>query len=326
MLNTSNIELTYTINSGQRYIIDKIKTNVDPVFDKKIFFPLQESYRKITGDYYSPFKIKELLEEIDEIIDENNLQFVEHNVQEKVGEKSISLQFNIFEGEKILVERINVLGNNVTNEEVIRSELLLDEGDPFTKIKLDKSISNIKSRRIFKSVTPEIKSGSSSDLKTIEIKVEEQPTGEISAGAGIGTEGGSFAFVVKENNWLGEGKRVGVDFDISSETIKGELNYVNPNYDLLGNSLRYNLTNITNDKPDQGYENKIFALGVGTSFEQFRDVYTSLGISASYDDLRTDSSASSSLKRMLESSQKYQESMVLVLIKEIDHLCQQVDS
>ena len=154
MLNTSNIELTYTINSGQRYIIDKIKTNVDPVFDKKIFFPLQESYRKITGDYYSPFKIKELLEEIDEIIDENNLQFVEHNVQEKVGEKSISLQFNIFEGEKILVERINVLGNNVTNEEVIRSELLLDEGDPFTKIKLDKSISNIKSRRIFKSVTP----------------------------------------------------------------------------------------------------------------------------------------------------------------------------
>ena len=124
MLNTSNIELTYTINSGQRYIIDKIKTNVDPVFDKKIFFPLQESYRKITGDYYSPFKIKELLEEIDEIIDENNLQFVEHNVQEKVGEKSISLQFNIFEGEKILVERINVLGNNVTNEEVIRSELL----------------------------------------------------------------------------------------------------------------------------------------------------------------------------------------------------------
>ena len=297
MLNTSNIELTYTINSGQRYIIDKIKTNVDPVFDKKIFFPLQESYRKITGDYYSPFKIKELLEEIDEIIDENNLQFVEHNVQEKVGDKSISLQFNIFEGEKILVERINVLGNNVTNEEVIRSELLLDEGDPFTKIKLDKSISNIKSRRIFKSVTPEIKSGSSSDLKTIEIKVEEQPTGEISAGAGIGTEGGSFAFVVKENNWLGEGKRVGVDFDISSETIKGELNYVNPNYDLLGNSLRYNLTNITNDKPDQGYENKIFALGVGTSFEQFRDVYTSLGISASYDDLRTDSSASSSLKK-----------------------------
>ena len=84
MLNTSNIELTYTINSGQRYIIDKIKTNVDPVFDKKIFFPLQESYRKITGDYYSPFKIKELLEEIDEIIDENNLQFVEQMFKKKL--------------------------------------------------------------------------------------------------------------------------------------------------------------------------------------------------------------------------------------------------
>ena len=47
----------------------------------------------------------------------------------------ISLIFNIFEGEKILVERINITGNNITNEDVIRGELILDEGDPFTKLK-----------------------------------------------------------------------------------------------------------------------------------------------------------------------------------------------
>ena len=64
--------------------------------------------------------------------------------------KKINIVFNIFEGEKILVERINIIGNNVTNEDVIRGELILDEGDPFTKLNLDKSISEIKSRNIFK--------------------------------------------------------------------------------------------------------------------------------------------------------------------------------
>ena len=57
------------------------------------------------------------------LIDKNNLQFVEHNVQEEVQEKTISINFNIFEGKRELVERINITGNNITNESVIRGEL-----------------------------------------------------------------------------------------------------------------------------------------------------------------------------------------------------------
>ena len=79
--------------------------------------------------------------------------------------------------------------------------------------------------------------------------------------------------------------------------MKGQINYQNPNYDLLGNSLNYNLTNVTNDKPDQGYENKLLSTGISTSFEQFKNIYTSLGLDFSYDDLRTTNNASSSLKK-----------------------------
>ena len=75
------------------------------------------------------------------MIQANNLQFVEHQVQEIIEGDQISLSFNIFEGNKVLVEEINILGNNVTNENVIRSELLVDEGDPLTEINLNKSIS-----------------------------------------------------------------------------------------------------------------------------------------------------------------------------------------
>ena len=142
-------ELVYTIDEGKRFTINKISTNVDEVFDKDLFFPLNEVYKKYVGDYYSPFKVKKLLEEIDELIDDNSLQFIEHNVQETIVGNGINIVFNIFEGEKTSVERINITGNNITNEDVIRGELILDEGDPFTKLNLDKSISEIKDRNIF---------------------------------------------------------------------------------------------------------------------------------------------------------------------------------
>ena len=294
---SGNADLIYSIDEGQRYTVNKIAINVDKVFDKKLFFPLNKSFEKQAGDYYSPFKVKKLLDELDELIDDNNLQFVEHNVQEVIKGDSINIIFNVYEGEKKLVERINITGNNITNEDVIRGELILDEGDPFTKLNLEKSIAEIKQRNIFKDVRYDVIDGSENNLKIININVEEKPTGEISAGAGIGTDGGTFAITVKENNWLGEGKAVTFDMQVDAESLAGTISYNDPNYDFLGNSLNYSISSETNDKPDQGYENSIISAGIGTSFEQYKDVIASLSLFASRDDLKTDSTASDSLKK-----------------------------
>ena len=294
---SENINLYYSIEAGKRYIFAKIETVLDSTFDKEIFFPLREKYNDLIGTYYSPFKIKKILEEIDIIIENKNLQFVEHSVQETIEGDKINLAFNIKEGKKIIVERINIKGNNVTNESVIRSELLLDEGDPFTNLNLDKSVAKLKSKNIFNRVKSEVLPGSSDDQKIIEINIEEKPTGELSAGAGVGTNGGTFAFDIQENNWLGEGKVVGINVELSEESLKGKLFYTNPNYDLLGNSIEYHIQNTSNDKPDQGYENKLITFGAGTSFEQYKDIYTNLSLNFSYDDLRTNSNASASLQK-----------------------------
>ena len=103
----------------------------------------------------------------------DNLQFIEHNVEEVKNENSIEIKFNIFEFEKTLVERINIKGNNVTEESVVRSELLLDEGDPFTNINLDKSIAKIKSRNIFITVTAKVKNGSQDNLKLLTLLLKK---------------------------------------------------------------------------------------------------------------------------------------------------------
>ncbi len=290
-------DLVYSIDEGKRYTIKKISTNVDPVFDKNIFFPLNQVFQKYVGDYYSPFKIKKILEELDELIDNNNLQFVEHNVQEVLDGDTINIVLNVFEGEKTLVERINITGNTVTNEDVIRGELIIDEGDPLTTLNLEKSISEIKARSIFKNVKYNVKDGSEKNLKIINIEVEEKPTGEISAGAGIGTNGGTFQIGIRENNWLGEGKSVSFDVEVDAESLSGTLAFLNPNYDFLGNSLDYSISSVQNDKPDQGYENTLVSGKIGTSFEQYKDVRVSLGLDASYDDLRTNDTASASLKK-----------------------------
>ena len=294
---SGNVELIYSIDAGTRYIIKKITTDVDPVFNKDLFYPLNKKYKKLLGSYYSPFKIKKLLEEIDDLIENNNLQFVEHNVQEIIENDSIIIKFNIVEGEKVLVERINVLGNSITNENVIRSELLLDEGDPFTNLALDKSVSKIKSRNIFSSVKSSVSDGSSDNLKKIEISVVEQPTGEISAGAGVGTNGGSFAFDIKENNWLGEGKNIRFNVEVDQESLSGTIDVTDPNYDLLGNSLTYSIFSNTNSKPDQGYENNLVGTSIGTAFEQYKNLFASVDFSATFDDLKTDSTATASLKK-----------------------------
>ncbi len=294
---SGNANLVYSIEEGNRFTINKISTNIDKVYDKEIFFPLNKTFKKYAGDFYSPFKIKKILEELDELIEKNNLQFVEHNVQESIENDSINVVLNVFEGEKTLVERINITGNNITNEDVIRGELKVDEGDPYTKLNIDKSISELKARNIFKNIKYEVLDGTENNLKIININVEEKPTGEISAGAGIGTNGGSFALNVKENNWLGQGKSVAFEIEVDRESLAGVLSYVDPNYDFLGNALRYSISSENNDKPDQGYENTLVSAGIGTTFEQYKDVDVSLGINASHDDLRTDESASSSLQK-----------------------------
>ena len=297
ILKSGDVNLVYSIDAGTRYIIRKINTNLDPTFDNKLFIELNKQYGKFIGEYYSPFKVQKLLESIDELIEKNNLQFVEHNVKEIVDEDSITIEFNIFEGEKVLVERINIIGNNITNESVIRGELLLDEGDPYTKIKLDKSVSKIRARNIFKNVTSKISSGKDGNLKIIDITVDEKPTGEISAGAGIGTNGGSFGVAISENNWLGEGKKVQFEIETDEETLSADILYTDPNYNFLGNQISYSLFSRSNDKPDQGFENTLVGAGISTKFEQYKNLFTSLGTSVSYDDLRTIDTASTALKK-----------------------------
>ena len=239
------------------------------------------------------------MDKIDKLSELKELQFINHNVEETLEGNGVEVKINIFEGDKVIIERVNITGNSVTNDSVIRSALIIDEGDPYSTLLVNKSINEIKARNIFGKVQHEILPGSSADLKVLHIKVEEKATGEIMAGAGIGTQGTSFQFAVKENNWLGKGIKLESSINLSDEKVSGDIFIVNPNYNYSGNAVNVGVDVSSTDRStSSGFESSRTGFQLGTSFEQYQNFYISPRITAAYEDIEVDSTASSAVQKM----------------------------
>ena len=291
--------LTYSINAGTRYRFKKIFADVSPALDQNVFVALEDEFSKLVGKYYSQKMLNSLLEKIDKLSESKELQFINHNILETLEGNGVEVKINIFEGEKFIIERINIVGNSITNDSVIRGEMIVDEGDPFSALLVKKSINKIKSRNIFGAVEQKVTEGSSKDLKILEIRVEEKATGEIMAGAGVGTEGTSFQLAVSENNWLGRGINLVSAFNLSQEKISGNISVTNPNYNFTGNAVSVALDVSSTDRStNTGYKSSETGFLLGTSFEQYEDIFISPKILVSYEDVEADSSASDSIKQM----------------------------
>ena len=306
-LTSSNVEysegegfvLTYSINAGKRYKFKKIFADVSEALDSSAFFSLEPEFNKLVGQYYSQIKLYSLLEKIDKLSEQKELQFVNHSLLETLDDDGIEVKINIFEGKKFIIEKINIAGNTITNDSVIRGELLVDEGDPFSELLVNKSLNKIRGRNIFGKVEQKTLSGSTDDLKILEINVEEKATGEIMAGAGVGTEGTSFMFSVRENNWLGKGVHLTSALSLSEERVSGNIAVTDPNYNFSGNSVSTSLNVSATDRTAAtGFKSSKTGFSLGTSFEQYENIYISPALGIDYEDIEAESTASDSIKKM----------------------------
>ena len=291
--------LTYSIEAGNRYRFNKIFANVSESLDQNAFLSLETEFNKLVGKYYSQIKLNSVLEKIDKLSEQKELQFINHSVLETLDGDSVEVKINIFEGKKVIIERINIVGNSITNDAVIRGEMIVDEGDPFSVLLVNKSINEIKARNIFGKVEYKMLPGSSDDLRVLEINVEEKSTGEIMAGAGFGTDGTSFMFSVSENNWMGKGVQLESSLSISEEQIIGGIMVNNPNYNFTGNAVNMAFDISSTDRSaSSGFKSKKTKFDLGTSFEQYEDVFFSPEIDVAYEDVKVDASASTAIKNM----------------------------
>ena len=296
MLNEKEFELIYNIVPNNRFFFNKISLELPVDFDQTNFEDLNKLFKKLNGEKYSLFIIEKILKEIDKIILDEEYKTLKTEVNENIFDNKINLTFSINEGQKFIVERINIYGNNITQENVIRNQLLIDEGDEFNSILTSKSINNIQSLNIFKSVDSKI-IDNDNNSKIIDITIEEKATGEIMAGAGFGTDGSSLSFAVKENNYLGRGIKLVSELTVSEETIKGQFNVNNPNFRNSDKSINLNIQSLETDKlTDSGYKTNKTGFGFGTNFEYQDDVFIGLGQNSFYEKIETNSSASTRQK------------------------------
>ena len=226
IIDSNNFELIFNIEAGNKYNFNKLELQIPTSFNTNNFKDINKTLKKLQNKTYSLNQIEKILDEIDKISLNKQYEFIKATYVEQAYENKIDLKIKIVETEKKFVEKINIFGNYITNENVIRNSILTDEGDAFNEILFNKSVNNIKSTNIFKTVKTKIKDGSSDQFKIIDIIVDEKPTGEIAAGAGTGTTGSSVSFAISENNYLGEGTKLNLNTTVSDNTVRGRFSII----------------------------------------------------------------------------------------------------
>ena len=297
LITEDTFELIYNIDAGVKTYFNDISLILPNDFDYEKFKTVKNYFNEIKDKPYSLTKIENILKQLENLSLYEQFESVDISLQEQVVSDKINLLFTIEDTKDFYINRINILGNNVTRENVIRNQFEIDEGDPFNEILLNKSVNNLKNLNFFKKVSSEVVDIKDSDLKEINIIVEEKATGEISAGIGAGTSGGTLGFAIRENNYLGKGIGLDANLTLTNETIKGLFSVTNPNY-LNSNksaNFRFEAQEI-NRLNDFGYKTNKTGFEIGTTFEFFEDVRLGLGLDNFYEVISTDSTASARQK------------------------------
>ncbi|MBW8303229.1 MAG: outer membrane protein assembly factor BamA [Brevundimonas sp.] len=229
--------ITITLDEGDRYnfgTVDVVTENdrLNPNF-LKLLLPIR------TGQLYESDKIESAVDALTFAAGSAGYAFVEIDPTYRANPDTdtVDVTFNVREGQRVYVDRINVIGNTRTLDNVVRREMMLTEGDAFNRTLLERSRNNLRGLGFFKDVTVEEARGSAPDRSVVNVTVEEQPTGELSVGAGFSSVD---SFVVNlgvtERNFRGRGQNVVARVEWGSLRQQIDFRFTEPKF--LGRDLR----------------------------------------------------------------------------------------
>ena len=298
MTDKESFELIFNIEANSKLFFGNLNIDLPNDFSKTNYEDVEEFFQKLENEPYSINRIEDIVEKIETITINEQYESIKANIKENIINDKININFKIEETEKFFIERINIFGNYITLESVIRNQIEIDEGDPFNQILYSKSLNNIKALNFFESVEGEILDGKEFNTKIININITEKATGEIFAGVGTGTDGSSFSFGVKENNYLGRGVKVDSNLNVSEEKIKGKFEVSNPNYKNSDKRIDLALEASSVDRlGTSGYKSNVTGFTIGTQFEYLDDFRLGLSTKNNIEKIDVDGSASDRQKK-----------------------------
>ena len=291
--------ITFSINSGKKYKFGdfEIKTSSSLYKEQDILEIKNTSNKLLKNAIYSPLILNKLNRDLTSYLESKRYNNFEINILEsKKDNEIIDIVLQLNDEQKNIIKKINIQGNTITEEKVIRDNLVLSEGDYLNQSKIKRSIDNVKASQIFSKVDYKVEDADSKNFKNLNLFLKEQATGSISAGVGYGTNGGLFEASINEKNFLGQGINLNFTGRLSSEAIRGELFYADPNFKNSNKELAISLFSEVDDYTNSGYQNKKIGTRFATKYEIYEDVFFRPNVGAQYDKLDVSGSASSLLK------------------------------
>ena len=269
---SKNFILNFKIFEGNRYKISDVSIRSNIKGFKNININKLVDIEK--NDWFSSKDVEKTMDNIIEKASEYGFAFVDVRPKLKKEKNNVSIVFDVIEGNKFYVERINVIGNLKTHDKVIRREIELAEGDAFNLTKITRSERNLNSLALFETVDVSYDQIDDTNKAIVDVEIKERSTGEFSVGAGFSSLDGVLGNIgVKENNLFGEGKELSATLGLSTRRSSIDVSYTEPYFMGKDIATGIDLFNIRrNNKTYSGYKHNIIGFKLRTGYELMDDL------------------------------------------------------
>ena len=221
--------LTFTVEEGPRYRFGDVRINSKlPKVDTS---KLKDVVKIKKGDIYSGKEVEDAVNQLTDALGNLGFAFVDvrPNPIRNREKLTVDVEFDILEGPRTFIERIEISGNVRTEDRVIRREFRLVEGDAFNAAKFRLSQTRVRDLQFFKKVTVDREPGTAPDRVKVKVKVEEQSTGTLSIGAGVSsTQGVVTQLSLRERNLLGKGQQLGFSASLGTKAQNYDISFTEP--------------------------------------------------------------------------------------------------
>lgn len=245
--------VTYVLDEGPRYKLEDIR--IQSMIKDVDVAALSGQVQQEKGDWYNADLAERSVYALTEELGKKGFAFVDVAPElEKTSGNKMVLTFNIAEGQRVFVDRINITGNTRTEDEVIRREFRIDEGDAFNAAKIRASRRNVENLNYFSKVDIQTEPNPNDDSKAdINVNVEEKSTGAFNVGVGYSTVNGAlFRAGIAENNFQGKGQKLSADVAVSQRTSEYDLSFTEPYFMGRRLSAGIDLFRTEEDYQDEG--------------------------------------------------------------------------
>jgi outer membrane protein insertion porin family len=264
----SGFYITFTIEEGERYNFGKVE--IDTKLKDIPVSELRELVRFDGGELYNAELIDKSVDALTLAAGTKGYAFVDirPRVRRNRDERTVDVVFKVEEGQRVYIERINIVGNTRTLDKVIRREIRLVEGDAFNRVLVNRSRSRIRGLGYFKKVEINEEPGTSGDRTVLNVEVEEQSTGEFSVSAGFSSSGDNIvgAASLTEKNLLGRGQFLRLQVSVSNIRQQVDLRFTEPYFMDRNMSAGFDIYNQYQTFEESNYEASIRGIGLRLGF------------------------------------------------------------